>query len=100
MESKFIVSPAAAPSGKAVELDANVIGRMARDLTAFFKLASRINSILDPESLQQEVLKLICEVVPAEQGACLIVHPRSREITAVTNWQRQPGELAAIQVDQ
>ncbi len=49
--------------------NASGIGRMARDLSAFFKIASVINSTNDVETLQRELLVLISEVVPATRGA-------------------------------
>ena len=44
------------------------VGRMARDLTAFFKIANMINSTRDVQALQSELLELICEVIPASRG--------------------------------
>lgn len=48
------------------------IGRMARDLAAFFKIANFINGTRDTQALQRELLALICEVIPAAQGAVLL----------------------------
>ena len=79
--------------------EAAIVGRMARDLTAFFRLASRINSIREPEPLQQEVLKLVCEVIPAEQGACLLTRGGSGEIVSVTEWHRDPAQTNAVEPD-
>jgi pSer/pThr/pTyr-binding forkhead associated (FHA) protein len=45
--------------------DASGLGRMARDLAAFFKIANVINSTRDLERLQQELLGQIAEVIPA-----------------------------------
>ena len=36
---------------------------MARDLTAFFRIANMINSTRDVQALQRELLELICEVI-------------------------------------
>ena len=52
--------------------DASGIGRMARDLSAFFKIANLINSFRDVETLQRELLGLISEVIPAAQGAIVL----------------------------
>ena len=38
--------------------DDSWIGRMARDLTAFFKIANMINSTRDVQALQRELLEL------------------------------------------
>ena len=49
---------------------------MARDLNALFKIANTINSIRDFEPLQQRLLQLIGEVLPADSGAIVILrHP-------------------------
>ena len=53
------------------------VGRMARDLTAFFKIANMINSTRDMQALQSELLELICEVIPASRAAILL--PAERE---------------------
>jgi transcriptional regulator with GAF, ATPase, and Fis domain len=50
------------------------VGRMARDLTAFFKIANMINSTRDVQALQSELLELICEVIPAS-GAAILLQP-------------------------
>ena len=46
--------------------NASGIGRMARDLSAFFKIANLVNSFHDVETLQRELLGLIFEVIPAD----------------------------------
>ncbi|HYY56900.1 MAG TPA: FHA domain-containing protein, partial [Pyrinomonadaceae bacterium] len=45
---------------------------MARDLSALMKISMRINSVRGLEQLERELLELILEVVPAEQGAILL----------------------------
>jgi transcriptional regulator with GAF, ATPase, and Fis domain/pSer/pThr/pTyr-binding forkhead associated (FHA) protein len=54
------------------------VGRMARDLTAFFKIANMINSTRDVQALQSELLELICEVIPAS-GAAILLQPSASE---------------------
>jgi two-component system, NtrC family, response regulator HydG len=54
------------------------MGRMARDLSAFFKIANVINSTSDPFAMQHELLALISEVIPATQGA-IVLQPSSNE---------------------
>lgn len=57
-----------------VQLRVNeVFGAMARDLTALVKISDKINKIRDVEKLQRELLDLIFEVVPADEGAILLV---------------------------
>ena len=47
------------------------VGRMARDLAALFRISNIINSIRDADLLQRELLQLIFEVIPADDGAVL-----------------------------
>ena len=71
--------------------DASGIGRMARDLTAFFKIANVINSTRDVEALQRELLVLIAEVIPAKQGA-IVLHPNANEEPdPPCTWSRDGG---------
>ncbi len=58
--------------------DDSWVGRMARDLTAFFKIADVINSIRNAQELQGELLALICEVIPATQAA-IVLQPDANE---------------------
>jgi transcriptional regulator with GAF, ATPase, and Fis domain len=50
-----------------------VFGAMARDLTAILRIIAKINTIRDVEALQTELLRQIMEVVPADEGAILLV---------------------------
>ncbi len=60
--------------------DASGIGRMARDLSAFFKIANLINSFRDVETLQRELLGLIFEVIPAAQGV-IVLQPNTNDLS-------------------
>ena len=55
---------------------------MARDLSAFFKIANVINSTRDVQAMQCELLALICEVIPAAQGAIVLQLNRNEEPSA------------------
>ena len=68
--------------------DASGIGRMARDLTAFFKIANVINSTRDLAALQHELLALICEVIPASQGAIVLQPNVNEEHSPPCTWNR------------
>ena len=68
------------------------VGRMARDLAALFRITSVINSIRDSELLQRELLRLIFEVVPAEQGAVLLLDDPDEEPRSICTWSRKAGE--------
>jgi transcriptional regulator with GAF, ATPase, and Fis domain len=64
--------------------DAPWVGRMARDLSAFFKIANVINSTHDVRTLQSQLLELISEVIPATQGAIVL-----QEGNALHVWHRK-----------
>lgn len=51
---------------------ADVVGLMARDLNVLFKASTTINAIRDLGELQESLLHLIFEVVPAKHGVVLL----------------------------
>jgi hypothetical protein len=64
------------------------IGRMARDLSAFFKIANLVNSFHDVDTLQRELLGLISEGIPAKQGAIVLQSNASEESNRPCTWSR------------
>ena len=68
--------------------DASGVGRMARDLSAFFKIANVINSTRDLQDLQRELLVLISEVIPAAQAA-IVLQSNNEEPSAPCTWSRK-----------
>jgi transcriptional regulator with GAF, ATPase, and Fis domain len=74
------------------------VGRMARDLTALFRIGNIINSIRDSELLQRELLQLIFEVIPAEHGAVVLVTDLDEEPQSICTWSRQPGTEPLIDI--
>jgi len=68
--------------------NASGIGRMARDLSAFFKIASLVNSFHDVDTLRRELLGLIFEVIPAAQGAIVLHGTASQESNPPCTWNR------------
>ncbi len=74
------------PSG--LPVDASGIGRMARDLTALFKIANIINSTLNAQDLQRKLLALICEVIPATKAA-IVLQPSDGEASRPCVWNRE-----------
>ena len=68
--------------------DASGIGRMARDLSAFFKIANLVNSFHDVEALQRELLGLIFEVIPAAEGAIVLQPNADEEPNPPCTWNR------------
>jgi Nif-specific regulatory protein len=49
------------------------VGRMARDLTAMVQISAAVNSIRNMRDLQRELLRLTFEVIPAQQGATVLL---------------------------
>ena len=69
--------------------DDSWVGRLARDLSAFFKIANMINSTRNVEALQRELLELICEVIPASRAAILLQQNASEEPCPPCTWSRK-----------
>jgi Nif-specific regulatory protein len=78
--------------------DASGLGRMARDLAAFFKIANVINSTRELERLQQELLVQISEVVPAERGAIVLLANLDDETASVCRWSRKTGAKEEVAI--
>ncbi|MGO9434081.1 MAG: sigma 54-interacting transcriptional regulator [Terracidiphilus sp.] len=74
------------------------VGRMARDLNALFKIANTINSIRDLEPLQQRLLQLIGEVIPADTGAIVILRHADEEPISSCVWERHPTASPQIAI--
>jgi transcriptional regulator with GAF, ATPase, and Fis domain len=72
-------------------LPSSGVGRMARDLSAFFKIANVINSTRDVDALQRELLVLISEVVPAAQIAIVLQTNGNEEADPACTWSRDAG---------
>ena len=68
--------------------DSTGIGRVARDLCAFLKIANVINSTRDTRAMQRELLTLISEVVPAAQGAIVLQSSANDDPSAPCTWNR------------
>jgi transcriptional regulator with GAF, ATPase, and Fis domain len=69
-------------------MPAGVFGSMARDLSAFVKIANVINSMRDPFALQRELLTLIAEVIPAAQGAIVLQPAGNEDAGPPCTWSR------------
>jgi transcriptional regulator with GAF, ATPase, and Fis domain len=74
------------------------VGRMARDLSALFRISNVINSIRDSELLQRELLRLIFEVIPAEEGAVVLLADLDEETYAICTWNRHADAAPAIEI--
>src|SRR5437867_730796 len=71
--------------------------RMASDLTALLKISTVISSIQDLRVLQERLLKLIFEVVPAERGGLLLVGDSPEEFASALGWDRGLGATQQMQ---
>ncbi len=74
------------------------VGRMARDLVALFRITNVINSIRNSELLQRELLRLIFEVIPAENGAVVLLTDLAEEPRSICTWSRQPDAEQPIEI--
>jgi Nif-specific regulatory protein len=74
------------------------VGRMARDLAALLRISSATNSIRDVRQLQREILRLVLEVIPAEDAAVVLVAPSDEQAASICGWNRRTGEKCSIKV--
>jgi Nif-specific regulatory protein len=74
------------------------VGRMARDLAALLRISCVINSMRDLAQLQREVLRLVMEVVPAEDAAIVLLTPFDEQPTSICSWNRRTEEESSIRV--
>ena len=65
------------------------VGRMARDLNALVKISQTIHSIRNVEELQHHLLQCVCEVVPADFGAILLLDQPEDDPSSVVSYQRE-----------
>jgi len=91
-------SPNASLETKRIAPPAVEIGRMARDLTALFRISSVINSIRDSQLLQRELLQLIFEVVPADEGAVVLITDLEEEAFETCTWNRHTDSPSDISI--
>jgi transcriptional regulator with GAF, ATPase, and Fis domain len=78
--------------------DSSGISRMARDLTAFFKIANVINSTRDIEAMQHELLILIGEVIPASKGAIVLHSNANEEPSQLLTWSRDGSTQPELRI--
>ena len=71
---------------------------MARDLSALMKISTTINAIRGLEELQQCLLELLFEVVPAQRGAILLTEEGSIEGASVFGLDREHGQDETVLV--
>ncbi|HET6889761.1 MAG TPA: sigma 54-interacting transcriptional regulator, partial [Pyrinomonadaceae bacterium] len=71
---------------------------MARDLSALMKVSTTINAIRGVEALQQKLLELLFEVVPAQRGAILLTRGNGLDDASVFGLDRVEGPDEAIKI--
>lgn len=74
------------------------VGRMARDLAALLRISNATVSIREAGSLQREILRLVLEVIPADQGAIVLLTSSDDEETSICSWSRKTGEKCSVPV--
>jgi transcriptional regulator with GAF, ATPase, and Fis domain len=74
------------------------VGRMARDLAALFRINDIVNSIRDLSVLQRELLRLIGEVIPAENGAIVLITQLDDDPDSVCSWSRGGDHQQPIKI--
>jgi len=79
----------------------DAVGLMARDLVALLRVSTSINAIRELEDLQERLLELVFEVVPAKHGAILLLGDESyltNQFTSVFGLDRVYGPNQKITV--
>jgi two-component system, NtrC family, response regulator HydG len=71
---------------------------MARDLSALMKISTTINAIRGLEELQEKLVMLLFEVVPAERGGILLTTEGSSEPTSVFGLDREHGRGERVNI--
>lgn len=71
---------------------------MARDLSALMKVSTTINAIRGLEELEQRLLELLFEAVPAQHGAILLTPEGTVDTALVFGLDRAGGKDEAVRV--
>ena len=88
-----------APGKAALHTTAGIeVGRMARDLAALFRISDIVNSIRELDLLQRELLRLIFEVIPADNGAIVLLTNLDEEPGTICSWSRQGDHQQPIRI--
>jgi len=76
------------------------VGNIARDLAALLRISDAIHSTREIAPMQREILRLILEVIPAEDAAVVLVDPLDDQGTTICCWNRKRGENCSMEVDE
>ena len=72
--------------------------RIEHELGALLKISSAISSVRDPKLLQQQLLQLLLETIPAEQAALLLTGADPEEIVLVAGANRRADSREPVGV--
>jgi transcriptional regulator with GAF, ATPase, and Fis domain len=72
--------------------------RIEKELGALLKISSIINSIREAKKLQQQLLQLLLETIPAENAALLLIGASPKEIVLVSGANRQANIEEPVRV--
>jgi two-component system, NtrC family, response regulator HydG len=72
--------------------------RVARDLNTLLKISTIINSTRNLVQLQEQLLELIFEAVPAERGAILLVGAGPDDLFSLIGWDRHSNLKGPVRV--
>jgi Nif-specific regulatory protein len=93
-EQAFYLRPEGAVPESAVD------SRAIRERNVLLKISTTINSIRDSNELQQRLLELMFEAVPADRGAILIAGNECEDFVSCRGWNRLNGADDSIKVSQ
>jgi Nif-specific regulatory protein len=93
-ERAFYLRPESAVRENAGDL------RGTRERNALLQLSATVNSIRESDKLQQHLLELTLEVVPAERGAILLADDEGEGFVSCRGWNRLNGADDSISVSQ
>jgi Nif-specific regulatory protein len=80
--------------------DLSGTARLARDLNSLLKISATINSIRKMSELQTRLLELICEVMPAERAAILLISSSLDQLATVCGSSKLIGPDDSIRVSE
>ncbi len=72
--------------------------RLGRNLNALLKISRVVHSISDLQQLQEQILALILEVVPAERGAVLLDEKGSEEFSSIFAYPAKSDRTEPVRV--
>ena len=70
--------------------------RLGRNLNVLLKISRVVHSISDFDLLQEQILELIFEVVPAERGAILLDGKGNQKFSSLFGYPAKPGEPVRV----